>query len=261
MNIGVIGTGYVGLVVGTCFAESGNDVICVDVMREKVQNLKKGIVPIYEPGLDELVKRNLKEKRLHFTTELNEAIDKSKIIFLALPTPAGEDGGADLSSILDVTKKIAKRMRNPKIIITKSTVPVGTCDRLRAIMREETDVDFDVASNPEFLKQGAAVNDFLYPDRVIVGARNKETSKILHDLYAPFMRREDCFILMDERSAELSKYAANSLLATKISFMNEIANLCDRVSADVDMVRRGLGTDPRIGPQASGTADHVFQKT
>jgi len=249
MNIGVVGTGYVGLVVGTCFAESGNDVICVDVVREKVHNLKKGIVTIYEPGLDELVKRNLKEKRLHFTTELNEAIDKSKIIFLALPTPPGEDGGADLRFVLDVTRKIARRMRDSKIIVTKSTVPVGTCDRLRAVMREETEVDFDVASNPEFLKQGAAVNDFLYPDRVIVGARGKETVKALHDLYAPFMRRADCFILMDERSAELSKYAANSLLATKISFMNEIANLCERVRADVDMVRRGLGTDPRIGPQ------------
>jgi UDPglucose 6-dehydrogenase len=249
MKIGVIGTGYVGLVVGTCFAESGNDVICVDVDSEKVRNLKKGIVPIYEPGLDELVNRNLKEKRLHFTLELNEAIDKSKLIFLALPTPPGDDGGADLSSVLSVTRKIARRMREPRIVVTKSTVPVGTCDRLRAMMREETKVEFDVASNPEFLKQGAAVNDFLYPDRVIVGARSKETARILHDLYAPFMRRADCFILMDERSAELSKYAANSLLATKISFMNEIANLCERVGADVDMVRRALGTDPRIGPQ------------
>lgn len=249
MNIGVIGTGYVGLVVGTCFAESGNDVICVDVDREKIQNLKKGMVPIYEPGLDELVKRNLKEKRLHFTIELNEAIDKSKIIFLALPTPPGDDGEADLSLVLEVTRKIAKRARESKTIVTKSTVPVGTCDRLRAIIREETDIAFDVVSNPEFLKQGAAVNDFLYPDRVIVGTRSKETAKALHDLYAPFMRTADCFIVMDERSAELSKYAANSLLATKISFMNEIANLCERVGADVDMVRRGLGTDPRIGSQ------------
>lgn len=249
MNIGVIGTGYVGLVVGTCFAESGNEVICVDVDREKIQNLKKGIVPIYEPGLGELVKRNLKEKRLHFTTELNEAVDESKIIFLALPTPSGENSGADLSLVLDVTRKIAKRMREPKTIVTKSTVPVGTCDRLRAVIREETDISSDVVSNPEFLKQGAAVNDFLYPDRVIVGTRSKETAKTLHDLYAPFMRTADCFILMDERSAELSKYAANSLLATKISFMNEIANLCERVGADVDMVRRGLGTDPRIGSQ------------
>jgi UDPglucose 6-dehydrogenase len=249
MNIGVIGTGYVGLVVGTCFAESGNSVVCVDVEREKVQNLKKGIVPIYEPGLEELVKRNLKEKRLHFTTELNEAVDESKVIFLVLPTPPGQDGGADLSLVLDVTRKIAKRIGEPKIIVAKSTVPVGTCDRLKAIMREETDVAFDVVSNPEFLKQGAAVNDFLYPDRVIVGTRSEETAKALHDLYAPFMRTADCFILMDERSAELSKYAANSLLATKISFMNEIANLCERVGADVDMVRRALGTDPRIGPQ------------
>jgi UDPglucose 6-dehydrogenase len=249
MNIGVIGTGYVGLVVGTCFSESGNDVICVDIDRKKIRNLQKGIVPIYEPGLEELVKRNLKEKRLHFTTELSEAVDKSKIIFLALPTPPDHDGAADVSSVLDVAKKIAQRMKEPKIIITKSTVPVGTCDRLRAVMQEETDLAFDVVSNPEFLKQGAAVNDFLYPDRVIVGTRSEEAAKTLHDLFAPFMRRADCFILMDERSAELSKYAANSLLATKISFMNEIANICGLVGADVDMVRRGLGADPRIGPQ------------
>jgi UDPglucose 6-dehydrogenase len=249
MNIGVIGTGYVGLVVGTCFAESGNDVICVDVDRKKIRNLEKGIIPIYEPGLEELVKRNVKEKRLQFTTELDEAVDKSKIIFLALPTPSGHDGGADLSFVLDVSKKIARRMKEPKIVVMKSTVPVGTCDRLRAVMREETDLAFDIVSNPEFLKQGAAVNDFLYPDRVIVGTRNEEVAKALHDLFAPFMRRADCFILMDERSAELSKYAANSLLATKISFMNEIANLCELVGANVDLVRRGLGADPRIGPQ------------
>jgi UDPglucose 6-dehydrogenase len=249
MNIGVIGTGYVGLVVGTCFAESGNEVVCVDVDREKVQNLKKGISPIYEPGLEELVKRNLREKRLHFTTDLHEAVDQSQIIFLALPTPSEQDGGADLSVVLEVTRKIAKRMSEPKIIVAKSTVPVGTCDRLRAIMREETDLEFDVVSNPEFLKQGAAVNDFLYPDRVIVGTRSKEAAKTLHDLFTPFMRTADCFMLMDERSAELSKYAANSLLATKISFINEIANLCERVGADVDMVRRGLGADPRIGSQ------------
>ncbi len=249
MKIGVIGTGYVGLVAGTCFAESGNDVICMDIEREKIQKLKKGIVPIYEPGLEELVRRNLKEKRLRFTTELSEAVDASRVIFLALPTPPGQDGGADLNLVFDVAKRIARHMKDPKIIVIKSTVPVGTSDRLRSVLREETNVSFDVVSNPEFLKQGAAVNDFLYPERVIVGTRSKEAAKILHDLYAPFMRKDDRFIVMDERSAEMTKYAANSILATKISFMNEIANLCERVGADVDMVRRGIGTDSRIGPQ------------
>lgn len=249
MNIGVVGTGYVGLVVGTCIAESGNDVICVDIEREKIQKLKKGIVPIYEPGLEELVRRNLKEKRLRFTTELNEVVDASRVIFLALPTPQGQDGGADLSLIFDVAKRIARRMKDSKIIVTKSTVPVGTSDRLRGILRRETKISFEAVSNPEFLKQGAAVNDFLSPERVIVGTRSKEAAKILHDLYAPFMRKSDRFIVMDERSAEMTKYAANSILATKISFMNEIANLCERVGADVDMVRRGIGTDSRIGSQ------------
>ena len=249
MNIGVIGTGYVGLVVGTCFAESGNDAICMDVDREKIQDLKRGIVPIYEPELEELVRRNLKERRLRFTTDLSETVDGSKVIFLALPTPSDHNGGADLTLVLDVGKKIARRMREPKIVVIKSTVPVGTSDRLRAQMREETNLTFDVVANPEFLKQGAAVNDFLYPERVIVGTRSKDTTKVLHDLYAPFMRTTDRFMVMDERSAELTKYAANSLLATKISFMNEIANLCERVGADVDMVRRGLGADSRIGAQ------------
>jgi UDPglucose 6-dehydrogenase len=249
MHIGVIGTGYVGLVVGTCFAESGNDVMCMDVDRAKIRRLTKGEVPIYEPQLGELVQRNLKEGRLRFTTSLAETVEASRVIFLALPTPSDEDGSADLSSVFEVTKEIGRLMKEPKLIVAKSTVPVGTCDRLRKIVREETTVSFDVASNPEFLKQGAAVNDFLYPERVIVGTRNPDTAKVLHDLYAPFMRTADHYMVMDERSAELTKYAANSLLATKISFMNEIANLCERVGADVDMVRRGLGSDSRIGAQ------------
>lgn len=249
MKIGVIGTGYVGLVVGTCFAESGNDVICMDVDRKKIQQLKRGITPIYEPQLEEILRRNLKEKRLQFTTNLSETVDKSRVIFLALPTPSDDDGSADLSLVFDVAKKIAKRMKQPKIIVTKSTVPVGTTDQLRSLMREETDVAFEVVVNPEFLKQGAAVHDFLYPERVIVGTRSKEAAKVLHDLYAPFIRTTDRFIVMDERSAELTKYAANSFLATKISFMNEIANLCERVGANVDLIRLGLGTDSRIGPQ------------
>jgi len=248
MNIGVIGTGYVGLVVGTCFAESGNDVICVDVDREKTQMLRKGIVPIYEPQLEELVRRNLKERRLRFTTELAEAVDQSRLIFLALPTPSNHDGSPDLSLVFDVARKIARRMKDPKIIVTKSTVPVGTTDQLRGIMEEETDVPFEVVANPEFLKEGAAVHDFLYPERVIIGTRSKEAIKVLHDLYAPFLRTTDRFIVMDERSAELTKYAANSFLATKISFMNEIANLCERVGADIDLVRLGIGSDSRIGP-------------
>ena len=249
MNIGVIGTGYVGLVVGTCFAESGNNVICMDVDRKKIQRLRRGLVPIYEPQLEELVQRNLKEKRLRFTTDLLETVDSSRVIFLALPTPSNDDGGTDPTFVFEVVRKIAQRMKEPKIIVTKSTVPVGTTKRLRAILEEETDVAFDVVANPEFLKQGAAVSDFLSPERVIVGTESKETAKILHDLYAPFMRTADRFMVMDERSAELTKYAANALLATKISFMNEIANLCERVGADVDLVRQGVGTDSRIGKQ------------
>jgi len=249
MKLGVIGTGYVGLVVGACFAESGNDVICVDVDEKKVRQLRRGIVPIYEPGLEELVRKNLKEKRLTFTTRLKDAVDEASVIFLALPTPANEDGSADLRYVLDVAAKIGKLMRKPRIIVTKSTVPVGTAEKIREVIRRETDIEFDVVANPEFLKQGAAVADFMSPDRVIVGTRNPESARIMHELYKPFMRTSDRFMLMDERSAELSKYAANALLATKISFMNEIANLCERVGADVDQVRRGLGADPRIGAQ------------
>lgn len=249
MQIAVIGAGYVGLVVGTCFAESGNHVICVDSDRKKIRLLRSGSLPIYEPGLQELLVRNLKENRLSFTNDLRQAVDASPIIFIALPTPASQDGDADLSAIVDVSRRIGAMMKEPRTIVLKSTVPVGTCERVRKVIGSKTDVEFEVVANPEFLKQGAAVNDFLSPDRVVVGTRNDQTAQLLHELYRPFMRTRDRFIEMDERSAELTKYAANSLLATKISFMNEVANLCDRLGADVDLVRRGLGADPRIGPQ------------
>ncbi|PIU45217.1 MAG: UDP-glucose 6-dehydrogenase [Ignavibacteriales bacterium CG07_land_8_20_14_0_80_59_12] len=249
MRLAVIGTGYVGLVAGACFAENGNDVICVDVDEKKIKKLKKGIVPIYEPGLEDLVNRNLKDKRLSFTTRLRDAVDNASVIFLVLPTPPSEDGSADLSHVLEVAGKIAGLMKEPKIIVNKSTVPVGTADRVREVMRSKTDIPFDVVSNPEFLKQGAAVEDFMYPDRVIVGTRNPETSRVMQELYDTFLRTSGRFMVMDERSAEVSKYAANALLATKISFINEIANICELAGADVDQVRRGLGADPRIGPQ------------
>lgn len=249
MRLAVIGTGYVGLVAGACFAENGNDVICVDVDETKIKKLKKGIVPIYEPGLEDLVNRNLKDKRLSFTTRLRDAVDNASVIFLVLPTPPSEDGSADLSHVLEVAGKIAGLMKEPKIIVNKSTVPVGTADRVREVMRSKTDIPFDVVSNPEFLKQGAAVEDFMYPDRVIVGTRNPETSRVMQELYDTFLRTSGRFMVMDERSAEVSKYAANALLATKISFINEIANICELAGADVDQVRRGLGADPRIGPQ------------
>jgi len=249
MRLAVIGTGYVGLVAGACFAENGNDVICVDVDEKKIKKLKKGIVPIYEPGLEDLVNRNLKDKRLSFTTRLRDAVDNASVIFLVLPTPPSEDGSADLSHVLEVAGKIAGLMKEPKIIVNKSTVPVGTADRVREVIRSKTDIPFDVVSNPEFLKQGAAVEDFMYPDRVIVGTRNPETSRVMQELYDTFLRTSGRFMVMDERSAEVSKYAANALLATKISFINEIANICELAGADVDQVRRGLGADPRIGPQ------------
>ncbi|MEE9224725.1 MAG: UDP-glucose/GDP-mannose dehydrogenase family protein [Bacteroidota bacterium] len=249
MHIAVIGAGYVGLVVGTCFAESGNHVVCVDIDSRRVRKLQRGVLPIYEPGLQELLVRNMREKRLSFTKSLEKAVDDSPLIFIALPTPASRDGRADLKGVLDVSRRIGKVMKESKTIVLKSTVPVGTCDRVRKAIAAQTSLEFDVIANPEFLKQGAAVNDFLSPDRVVVGTRNERAAQLLHELYKPFMRTRDRFLLMDERSAELTKYAANSILATKISFINEIANLCDRVGADVDMVRRGLGADPRIGPQ------------
>jgi len=249
MRIAVVGTGYVGLVVGAGFAESGNDVICVDIDAEKINKLKQGTIPIYEPGLEELVKWNAREGRLSFTTNLREAVEQSEVIFLALPTPPMEDGSADLQYVLGVAKQIGQYMNGYKVIVDKSTVPVGTADKVREIIQKETSYEFDVVSNPEFLKEGAAVQDFLKPDRVVIGSSSKRAIDIMQELFAPFVRTGNPMIVMSERSAELTKYVANAFLATKISFMNEIANLCERVGADVDDVRIGVGTDYRIGPQ------------
>jgi UDPglucose 6-dehydrogenase len=249
VKLSVIGTGYVGLVVGTCFAESGNDVICVDNDERKLKTLKKGESPIFEPGLTDLLKKNIAEKRLTFTDDLEMAVKKTDIIFLALPTPQAEDGSADLQHVLAVSKKVGKHMNGYKVIVNKSTVPVGTADQVRGIVAAQTKHEFDVVSNPEFLKEGAAVNDFMKPDRIVIGSRSPKALGIMQDLYAPFVRTGNPLILMDERSSELTKYAANSFLATKVSFMNEIANLCERVGADVDMVRKGMGTDARINSQ------------
>lgn len=249
MKISVIGTGYVGLVVGTCFAETGNDVICVDIDQKKVQMLKKGKSPIYEPGLEELLKKNLAEKRLVFTTDIETAIKKAEVIFLALPTPPSEDGSADLRHVLGVADVIGKTINGYKVIVNKSTVPVGTAEKVRSVIAKKAKVEFDVVSNPEFLKEGAAVNDFMKPDRIVVGSRSQRAIGIMQDLYGPFIRTGNPVIIMDEFSSEMTKYAANAFLATKISFMNEIANLCERVGADVDMIRKGIGTDPRIGMQ------------
>jgi UDPglucose 6-dehydrogenase len=249
VKLSVIGTGYVGLVVGTCFAESGNDVICVDNDERKLRMLKKGESPIYEPGLMEFLKKNIGEKRLTFTDDLDMAVKKTEIIFLALPTPQAEDGSADLQHVLEVAKKVGKSMNGYKIVVNKSTVPVGTAEKVRQIIAAQTKHEFDVISNPEFLKEGAAVNDFMKPDRVVIGTRSQKAAAVMQDLYAPFVRTGNPLIMMDEHSSELTKYAANSFLATKVSFMNEIANLCERVGADVDLVRKGMGTDARIGQQ------------
>ncbi len=249
MKISVIGTGYVGLVVGTCFAESGNDVICVDVDEQKLKVLKKGESPIFEPGLTDLLKKNLEEKRLVFTNDLESAVKKTDVIFLALPTPQSEDGSADLQHVLAVSKKIGKYMNGYKVIVNKSTVPVGTGDRVKEIVANETKLPFDIISNPEFLKEGAAVNDFMKPDRVVIGGDSPKALAIMADLYSPFVRTGNPLIVMDMHSSELTKYAANAFLATKVTFMNEVANLCERLGADVDMVRKGMGTDVRIGSQ------------
>ncbi|MBI1807635.1 MAG: UDP-glucose/GDP-mannose dehydrogenase family protein [Ignavibacteria bacterium] len=249
MKISVIGTGYVGLVVGTCFAETGNDVICVDIDEKKILTLRKGKSPIYEPGLEELLKKNIHEKRLTFTTDIKHAIEEAEVIFLALPTPPSENGAADLKHVLEVSKVIGKFMNGYKVIVNKSTVPVGTADKVREAISHKTDMEFDVVSNPEFLKEGAAVNDFMKPDRIVVGSRSPRAIGTMQDLYGPFVRTGNPIIIMDERSSELTKYAANAFLATKISFMNEMANLCERVGADVDMIRKGIGTDARIGSQ------------
>lgn len=247
MNIAVVGTGYVGLVTGTCLAETGNHVICVDINKEKVKQMQSGVVPIYEPHLDQLFERNIKQGRLTFTTDLASAVEKAKIIFLALPTPPGEDGSADLSYILGVAKDLGKIIKDYKVIVDKSTVPVGTADKVRQALKQYTSIEFDVVSNPEFLREGFAVDDFLKPDRVVIGTSSEKARKIMEELYKPYVRQGNPIIFMDERSAELTKYAANAFLATKITFMNEIANLCEKLGADVDAVRIGIGSDARIG--------------
>ncbi|HQY11376.1 MAG TPA: UDP-glucose/GDP-mannose dehydrogenase family protein [Ferruginibacter sp.] len=247
MKIAVVGTGYVGLVTGTCFAETGNSVTCVDIDKAKIEKLSGGELTIYEPGLEKLFIRNQKEGRLHFTTSLKEGIAGAQIIFLALPTPPGEDGSADLKYILGVAGDLGKLITEYVVIVDKSTVPVGTAEKVQAAIAKNARVEFDVVSNPEFLREGVAVDDFMKPDRVIIGTGSERAKKIMNDLYVPFVRQGNPIIYMDEKSAELTKYAANSFLAMKITFMNEIAHLCERLGADVDMVRKGIGSDERIG--------------
>ena len=247
MKLSVVGAGYVGLVAGTCFADIGNEVVCVDIDQDKIAGLNKGQLPIYEPGLDEMVKRNLSSGRLSFTTDLDQAVKDSLLIFLAVDTPPAADGSADLSNILAASQQIARAMNGYKIIVTKSTVPVGTSKKIRDIIDQNTHEPFDCASNPEFLKEGRAIPDFTTPDRVIIGTDNPAVAEILRELYSPFMRRADRLLVMDPASAELTKYAANTLLATKISFINEIALLCEKCGADVQHVRRGVGSDSRLG--------------
>ena len=247
MKIAVVGTGYVGLVTGTCFAETGNTVTCVDIDQEKVNKLKSGKVTIYEPGLEQLFERNIKQERLLFTTNLAEGIKDAKIIFLALPTPPGEDGSADLKYILKVADDLGPLLADYTVIVDKSTVPVGTADKVKERVAKGAKVEFDIVSNPEFLREGVAVEDFMKPERVVIGTDSPKARKVMEALYAPFVRQGNPLVFMDERSAELTKYAANSFLATKITFMNEIANLCELLGADVDSVRKGVGTDSRIG--------------
>jgi UDPglucose 6-dehydrogenase len=247
MKIAVIGTGYVGLVAGACLAENGNEVTCVDKDSSKVRALQRGRIPIYEPGLEELVRRNRAEKRLTFTTDLSKGVRASQIIFIAVGTPTGEDGSADLRHVLEVARQIGKAMNGYKVIVDKSTVPVGTCDKVRETVKKETSHPFSVVSNPEFLKQGAAIEDFMKPDRVVIGADDQRAAEIMRELYSPFTRTGAPIMMMDCASAELAKYASNAMLATRISFMNEIANVCEAVGADVDEVRRAIGSDKRIG--------------
>ncbi len=247
MKVCVIGTGYVGLVAGACFADSGNTVICVDIDKEKIEKLKKGVIPIYEPGLREIVLNNVEKERLFFTTSIKEGVEKSDIIFIAVGTPEGEDGSADLSYVLQAARDIAEHMNGYKIIVNKSTVPVGTAEKVKKEVEKITNHPFDVVSNPEFLKEGAAVQDFLKPDRIVIGTNSEKARKIMVDLYSPFVRKKERIILMDNVSAELTKYAANSMLATRISFMNDLANLAEKVGADIEKVRIGIGTDSRIG--------------
>ena len=248
MKIAIVGTGYVGLVAGACFAESGNDVVCVDKDAAKVRTLRRGRMPIYEPGLEEIVRRNRHERRLTFTATLPKAVRDSAIVFIAVGTPQGEDGSADLQQVLAVARDIARAMNGYKVIVAKSTVPVGTSDRIREVVRRETTHPFSVVSNPEFLKQGAAIDDFMKPDRVVIGAGDPRAEAMMTELYAPFTRTGAPIMVMDCASAELAKYAANAMLATRISFMNEVANMCEAVGADVDHVRRAIGSDRRIGP-------------
>src|SRR6476661_3514095 len=246
MKITVVGTGYVGLVTGTCLAETGNTVTCVDIDETKVNKLKNGKITIYEPGLEKLFERNLKEERLAFTTDLKEGLEDSEIVFLALPTPPGEDGSADLKYVLGVAEHIGKLLTDYKIVIDKSTVPVGTAEKVYAAIAKNYSGEFDVVSNPEFLREGVAVEDFMKPDRIVIGTTSERAQKLLTELYGPYVRQGNPIIFMDERSAELTKYAANAFLATKISFMNEIAQVCERLGADVDMFRKGIGSDERI---------------
>ena len=248
MKLAVIGSGYVGLVAGACFAEAGNNVICMDKDENKIESLKNGIVPIYEPGLDVLVERNVKNGKFTFSTDIKYTVEHSDILFIAVGTPPDEDGSADLSHVLAVAKSIGQHMNGPKIVVNKSTVPVGTAQKVRDAVEKETNHDVHVVSNPEFLKEGAAIDDFMYPDRVVIGTSDPKTAETMRELYEPFVRTGNPIIVMDEVSAELTKYTANALLATKISFMNDIANLCDRVGADVSRVRKGIATDSRIGP-------------
>ncbi|TVR33900.1 MAG: UDP-glucose/GDP-mannose dehydrogenase family protein [Balneolaceae bacterium] len=250
MKVGVIGTGYVGLVSGTCFADSGNDVNCVDIDEKKVELMRNGEVPIYEPGLNRVFERSIRENRLHFTTDLEGTFQTSEVIFLCLPTPPGANGEADLSFVLNVANKLGdlfNKYPGYRVIVNKSTVPVGTADKVREAISAKTDHEFDVVSNPEFLREGAAVEDFMKPERVVVGTSSQRAADIMTTLYEPFVRSGNPIIIMDERSSELTKYAANAMLATKITFMNEIANVCEKLGADVDNVRRGIGTDSRIG--------------
>ena len=248
MNLSVIGTGYVGLVAGACFAESGNDVVCVDVDAAKIERLKQGGIPIYEPGLPDLIERNVREERLTFTTDFDAAVKRSLVLFIAVGTPPAPDGSADLSAVFKVAKDIGRIMDRYKLIVTKSMVPVGTTEKVRDIIAKETTQPFDVVSNPEFFKQGAAVEDFMKPDRVVVGADDPRAAEIIRDLYTPFVRTGSPILLMDIRTAEMVKYTANAFLAARISFMNEIANLCEEVGADIDMIRKSIASDGRIGP-------------
>ena len=247
MRIAVVGTGYVGLVAGTCFAESGNSVTCIDIDEDKIRGLKDGVVPIYEPGLEELLKRNVHDGRLKFTTDYAEAIPKAQAVFIAVGTPPGEDGSADLKYVLKAAETVAEHMTGYMVIVDKSTVPVGTARRVQAAVKAKTNLDFDVVSNPEFLKEGAAIDDFLKPDRVVIGSESSRAADLMDELYGPFVRTGNPVIHMDIESAELTKYAANAMLATRISFMNEIANICTRVGANVELVRKGIGSDQRIG--------------